>query len=246
MTDPATEQKRAAALAALDLVEDGMVLGLGSGSTAEIFLDDLADRIAHGLRVTGVPTSKRVGTLASSRGIPLAELEDVSRIDLAVDGADEIHPRTLDLIKGRGGALLREKLVATTAVRFCVIADATKLVSHLGERFAVPVGIVPFGWRQTADRIRALGCDPVLRLNAHASPESATPGSQADAPYVSDDGLYILECRFNPIADPAQLSATLKGILGVVEHGIFVGLAERAIVATESGVKIVEPGQVVA
>lgn len=243
MTDHAEEQKRAAALAALQLVEDGMVLGLGSGSTAEIFLDALGAKIANGMRITGVPTSKRVGELAATRGIPIADLEDVQRIDLAVDGADEIHPRALDLIKGRGGALLREKLVATTAARFCVIADATKLVAQLGERFAVPVAVIPFGWRQTAERVRALGCEPVLRLNAHATPESALPGGHSNAAYVSDDGLYILDCQFGPIADPAGLDIALKGVLGVVEHGLFLGLAERAIVATERGVKIVEPGQ---
>jgi ribose 5-phosphate isomerase A len=233
--DPAGAQKRAAAAEALSLVQDGMVLGLGSGSTAELFLDALADRVASGLRITGVPTSKRVGSLAAARGLRVVDLEDVSRIDLTVDGADEIHPQALDLIKGRGGALLREKLVAATAERFCVIGDGTKLVRRLGERFPVPVAVIPFGWRQTAERVRALGCEPVLRL------AGTEPGA---APYVSDDGLYILDCRFGPMDDPAAVGSALKGTLGVVEHGLFLGMAERAIVAGERGVRIVTPEQI--
>jgi ribose 5-phosphate isomerase A len=229
MTPPGVDPlKRAAALEALRLVEDGMTLGLGSGSTAEIFLDELAGRIASGFRIVGVPTSKRVGELAGARGIPLAELSDVTRIDLAVDGADEIETAALGLVKGRGGALLREKLVAATAARFCIIADDSKLVTRLGEKFAVPVAVVPFGWRQIAVRIRSLGGEPALR--------------QAGAgPLVSDDGLYILDCTFGPIPDPARLAADLKGTLGVVEHGLFLGMAERAIVAGAGGVQVLEP-----
>jgi len=239
MSDSADPQKRAAALEALRLVQDGMILGLGSGSTAEIFLDELAERIAQGLHVTGVPTSIRVGDLARARGIPLVDLAEVTRIDLAVDGADEIETGALGLIKGRGGALLREKLVATSADHLCIIADSSKLVTRLGEKFAVPVAVVPFGWRQTAARIRALGGETTLR--------QADSGLQAGSvPLVSDDGLYILDCAFGPISDPVRLAADLKGTLGVVEHGLFLGMARRAIVAGEDGVVVLEPGRVVA
>jgi ribose 5-phosphate isomerase A len=225
--------KRAAALEALRLVEDGMTLGLGSGSTAEIFLDELGRRIRDGVRIVGVPTSKRVGELAAQHGIPLADLSDVTSIDLAVDGADEIETAALGLVKGRGGALLREKLVASSAARFCIIADSSKLVTRLGEKYPVPVAVVPFGWAQTAARIRSLGGEPTLR--------------QAGAdPFVSDDGLYILDCAFGPIADPDRLAAALKGTLGVVEHGLFLGMAERAIVAGDGGVQILAPGGVTA
>jgi ribose 5-phosphate isomerase A len=233
MTDDAASLKRAAAREAVALVEDGMIVGLGSGTTSELFLEALAERVAGGLRVTGVPTSKRVAACAVARGIQVADLQDVPRVDLAVDGADEIQPRGLDLIKGGGGALLREKLVAAAADRLCIIADRSKLVSRLGERWAVPVVVVPFGWRQTADRIRALGGQPSLRY---------VDGS----PLITDDGLYILDCRFGPIADPGRLAGALEGLLGVVEHGLFVGLAKQAIVAGEDGIEILRAEGVVA
>lgn len=234
MTDATDSLKRAAAREAVTLVEDGMVVGLGSGTTSELFLEALAERVAAGLRITAVPTSERVASMARGRGLMVAELHDVPRVDLTVDGADEIEPRGLDLIKGGGGALLREKLVATAAARLCIIADRSKLVSRLGERWAVPVVVVPFGWRQTAERIRQLGADPALRQ------------AGAGGPLVTDDGLYILDCRFGPIADPGRLAAELKGLLGVVEHGLFVGLAHRAIVAGADGIQILKAEGVVA
>jgi len=233
MTDDAESLKRDAAREALTLVDDGMVVGLGSGTTAELFLEALAERVAGGLRITAVPTSERVASMARGRGIQVAELQDVPKIDLTVDGADEIQPRGLDLIKGGGGALLREKLVATAADRLCIIADRSKLVSQLGERWAVPVVVVPFGWRQTADRIRALGGSPSLRQTG-------------SSPLVTDEGLYILDCRFGPIADPGRLARELKGILGVVEHGLFVGLAKQAIVAGQDGIEILKAQEALA
>jgi ribose 5-phosphate isomerase A len=233
MTDAADTLKRAAAREAVGLVKDGMTVGLGSGSTSELFLEALTERVAGGLRITAVPTSKRVADLARRRGLRVAALEDVPHVDLTVDGADEIQPSALDLVKGRGGALLREKLVATAADQLCIIADSSKLVTRLGESRPVPVAVVPFGWRQTADRIRRLGGEPTLR-------------QQGNAPYVTDEGLYILDTRFGPIADPGSLGTALKGLLGVVEHGLFVGLAARAIVAGDDGLISLEPGRVVA
>jgi ribose 5-phosphate isomerase A len=222
MTDAAEPLKRAAAKAAVALVEDGMIVGLGSGTTSELFLEALGERLADGLQITAVPTSDRVARMARGRGVRVAELQDVPHVDLTIDGADEIQERRLDLIKGGGGALLREKLVAAAARRLCIIADRSKLVSQLGERWAVPVVVVPFGWRQTADRIRRLGGEPALR---HAG----------GSPHVTDDGLYILDCRFGPISDPGRLAETLKSLLGVVEHGLFVGMVSQAIVAGEDG-----------
>jgi len=233
MTGASDALKRAAALEAARLVRDGMVIGLGSGSTAELFLAILGERVAGGLGITGVPTSNRVGDLARQHGIRVADLSDVPRVDLTVDGADEIQPRALDLVKGGGGALLREKLVAAASDQVCIIVDSSKLVTRLGERWAVPVAVVPFGWRQTADRIRRLGCEPTLRRTGTGT-----------NPFVSDDGLSILDCAFGPIDDPAALGSALKGTLGVVEHGLFVGLAHRAIVAGEDGITVLEPGQV--
>jgi len=232
MTD-ANALKHAAASEAVRLVQDGMVVGLGSGSTAELFLEVLAAKVAGGLQITGVPTSRRVAELAQGHGITIAHLEDVGRIDLTVDGADEIQRDSLHLIKGRGGALLREKLVAAATERVCIVADSSKLVARLGEQQPVPVAVVPFGWRQTADRIRQLGGEPTFRM-------------QDSRPLVSDDHLFILDCHFGPITDPAALAAALKGQLGVVEHGLFLGLAERAIVASSEGITILEPETVAA
>lgn len=231
MMSDADALKRAAAAEAVQLVTDGMVVGLGSGSTAELFLAALAERVRGGLKITGVPTSRRVQSLAEEAGIPIAQLEDVKHIGLTVDGADEILCPGLDLIKGRGAALLREKLVAASTERLCIVADSSKLVSTLGETQPVPVAVIPFGWAQTAERIRELGGEPTLRL-------------ASGRPLLSDDHLYILDCRFDPIADPAALSAALKSLMGVVEHGIFIGLAARAIVAGADGITVLKPGMV--
>lgn len=229
MTDAADSLKRAAAQEAVNLVRDGMVVGLGSGSTAELFAALLGERVRQdGLAITGVPTSIRVGQLSREHGLTIVALEEVAQIDLTVDGADEIQTSTLGLVKGRGGALLREKLVAASSEQLCIIADDSKLVTHLGEKFAVPVAVVPFGWRQTAERIRRLGGEPTLR------PFGASP-------LVSDDGLLILDCAFGPIPDPASLAQALKGTLGVVEHGLFLGMAHRAIVAGAGGITVLKP-----
>jgi ribose 5-phosphate isomerase A len=231
VSDPLQPRKQAAAQQAVSLVKDGMVVGLGSGSTAELFAALLGERVQQGsLRITGVPTSIRVGEIARQRGLQVVPLEEVTQIDLTVDGADEIETGALGLVKGRGGALLREKLVAAASRQLCIIADDSKLVTRLGEKIAVPVAVVPYGWRQTAERIRTLGGEPTLRL------------AGAD-PLVSDDHLYILDCAFGPIADPARLASDLKGTLGVVEHGLFLGLAHRAIVASANGITVLEPGQ---
>ena len=229
MTDTAEALKIAAAREAVRLVQDGMKLGLGSGSTSELFLAELGERVKGGLRVVGVPTSDKVGALARGYGIPIADLNDVGQLDLAVDGADEIQEGTLALVKGRGGALLREKLVAANANRFCVIADDSKMVTRLAEKQPVPVAVVQFGWQRTAARIAALGGEPVLRM-------------RGDSPFISDDGLYILDCRFAPIDNPAALDTALKGVLGVVDHGLFVGIAERAVVAGSGGIVTLTAG----
>lgn len=233
MTDTADALKAAAAREAVHLVQDGMRIGLGSGSTSELFLIELAERVANGLHVTAVPTSHRVAAMAQRRGIHVANLADIGRLDLAIDGADEIQPHGLHLVKGRGGALLREKLVATAADRLCIIADNSKLVTRLGEQHPVPVAVVPFGWRQTADRIRHLGGEPAIRL-------------ENGGPFITDDGLYILDCRFQPIDDPARLGEGLKRLLGVVDHGLFVGIAAQAIVAGDNGIVTLEAGTAVA
>lgn len=205
-----------------------MALGLGSGSTAEIALGLLARRVAAGLRVVGVPTSRRVERLARQRHVPLTTLEERPHLDLTIDGADEIEPRSFALVKGRGGALLREKLVALASAVEIIVADESKLVTALGEREPVPVEVVPFGWKRTAEAVAALGCVPRLRT------------TRLGRPYITDNRNYILDCHFPPLPNPADLAARLKALPGVVETGIFLNLAHRVVVAGTSGIQIYE------
>ncbi len=230
--DEQTELKRQAALRALDYVRDGMVLGLGSGSTADQFLAVLGERVRGGLRVRGVPTSSHSATLAGRYGIPLTSLDEVDRVDLTVDGADEIVLATFHVIKGRGGALLREKLVARATDIEVVIVDGSKVVERLGIHHPVPVEVVPFGWRQTRAALAALGSEPVLR--------PADPARADSPPFVTDNGNYTLDCRFPPIEDAAALERAIKLIPGVVECGLFINLVQRAVIANADGVRVVE------
>lgn len=218
--------KAAAAATALELVEPGMLLGLGTGSTARMFVQGLGRRVAAGLRVAGVPTSRATAELAVLLGIPI--VTDLNRpIDLAVDGADEIDPE-LRLIKGAGGAHFREKLVAAAATRFVVVADESKLVPRLG-RAPVPVEVLPYLWRDTARRLEVLGAAWDLR------------GGQ-ERPFVTDNGNLIVDLAFEGgIADPEALAARLKGTLGVLEHGLFVGMASAAVIGGPLGVRELRP-----
>jgi ribose 5-phosphate isomerase A len=225
--------KLEAARAAVAAVPDGAVLGLGSGTTAELMLHALAERVRLGLRVVGVPTSQRTQQLAAALGIPLADLDEVATLDLSIDGADEVLLPALDLIKGRGGALLREKLIAAASRFRVIIVDASKLSNGTLARHAVPVEVVPFGWRHTAGRLVALGGRPLLRRALDADP--ADPNA---APYVTDGGHYILDCAFGPLAQPDLLAAHLKAGVGVVEHGLFIGITERVYVGGQEGVRI--------
>ncbi|MFN8523758.1 MAG: ribose-5-phosphate isomerase RpiA [Chloroflexota bacterium] len=220
-----TELKHEAALRALEEVRDGMVLGLGSGSTAEIFVAELGRRVRSGLNVVGVPTSEAVRREAIDLGIPVIDPDACAAIDLTIDGADEIQPGTLALVKGHGGALVREKLVAMLSRREIIIADETKLVSNLGRRGPLPVAVVPFGWHSTAERLCGLGCAAELRRDA-------------GRPFVSDDGLYVLDCSFGVIGDPVGMAQAISAITGVVEHGLFLSLAEVAVVAGHAGVQV--------
>lgn len=212
-----TEQKRAAARRALDLVAPGMVLGIGTGTTARFFIEGLVGR-----PVAGVPTSRESAELARAAGVELLD-DPPAPLDLAVDGADEVDPE-LRLVKGHGGALFREKMVALAARRFVVIVDDSKLVDRLGRTY-VPVEMAPFLWRQTADRLRALG------------PSCALRGGE-EAPYQTDNGNLIADLTFpGGIEDPAGVAARLKAVTGVLEHGIFLGLAKGVIVATQDSVR---------
>lgn len=226
MSDELVRWKREAAEQAVRTVRDGMVIGLGTGSTSELAIQALGERVQSGLQITGVPTSLRSEELARSLGIPLADIQDVTRIDLTIDGADEILPGTLTVLKGRGGALLREKLVAIASQHEVIIADDTKLVDAIGSRFPVPVEVVPFGYRLPREQLEALGGKPVLRLAA-----------DGQSPYVTDNHNYILDVDFGPIADPAGLASRIKAIHGVVDHGLFIDLVTEAIICGANGIE---------
>lgn len=219
--------KRLAAEAAVAEVEDGMVLGLGSGSTAAFAVEALAARVAKGLDVVAIPTSERTAAQARRLGIRFSSFAEHRRIDMTIDGADEVEIGTLNLIKGRGGALLREKIVASASDRMVVIVDEGKLVDRLGQHAPVPVEIVAFGWQVTFDRLVDLGARPTLRI-------------AGDAPFRTDSGNHIVHCAFGEIDDPADLERRLAAITGVVESGLFVGLAARVIVGTRSGMRVLE------
>jgi ribose 5-phosphate isomerase A len=218
-------EKRAAAEAAALRVSDGMVVGLGTGSTADFAIRTLGERVAAGLKITGVPTSRRSEDLARQLGIPLVALQDVERIDLTIDGADEIDSESLALIKGQGGALVREKLVAVASSEVIIVADATKIVDRLGGRHPVPVEVLPYGWRIPLSRISALGGQCTLRTNADKTP------------FVTDNSNYILDVDFGLIEAPPRLADALKVLTGVVDHGLFINIADYALVASDGEVR---------
>jgi ribose 5-phosphate isomerase A len=224
-------RKRAAAARALEFVEPGMRLGLGTGSTARHFVELLAERVRGGLRIVGVPTSEATRLDAERLGVPLSTLEESPELDLTVDGADEIAP-DLSLIKGGGGALLREKIVACASARMLVIADDSKWVAMLG-RFALPIEVVPFGQAATRRAIEAAAA-------AAGCPGPALLRQTKDGlPFVSDCGHWILDAVLGRIPDPGALAERLARIPGVVEHGLFIGLAQTAILASPNEVRVV-------
>jgi ribose 5-phosphate isomerase A len=222
--DAVAAMKERAANAAADLVEDGMVLGLGSGSTATLLVRALARRAQAGLRFEGVPSSEATGSLALSLGLKIFTLEDRPKLDLAIDGADEVDP-ALNLIKGLGGALLREKVVASAAARFVIVVDPSKLVDRLGNHTAVPVEVVRFGWTRTRAALAALGARVEQRMNG-------------GAPYLTDGGNFILDCRFDPASDLPSLGGPIKALTGVVEHGLFLGMTEQVVVGRADSVEM--------
>ncbi len=223
-------RKQLAAEQAVTQIEPGMVVGLGTGSTADLASRRLAERVAEGLEITGVATSRRTSSLASSLGIPICDLQDVDHIDLTIDGADEIQPGTLFALKGAGGALLREKLVALDSSKVILVVDDTKVVDTIGSNFSVPVEVVQFGWRVPARGLEALGAAIQIRRD----PDSGEP-------FITDNENYVLDAWFGPIDDPNQLSRRIKEITGVIEHGLFVGIVDEVIVAGEDGVTTLTP-----
>jgi ribose 5-phosphate isomerase A len=220
--------KAAAADAAAALVQDGMIVGLGSGSTAAFAVEALGRRVREGLTIAGIPTSESTARQARALGIPVSSLGEHDHIDITIDGADEVEEGTLNLIKGHGGALLREKIVASATRNLVIVVDASKLVPRLGSRVAVPLEVVPFGWQMAASRLRGLGAVPKIRLTAD------------ETPFITDGGHYILDCEFGPIQDPDKLERQLSNLIGVVEDGLFLGMTSTVIIGGEDGVQVID------
>jgi ribose 5-phosphate isomerase A len=212
----------------MQYVHDGMAVGLGTGSTTEYFIRELGERVKSGLDVRCVPTSEKTARLARELGVPLTTLEECSQLDITIDGADEVELKNLNAIKGLGGALLREKIVALASKAETYIVDESKIVERLGERTPVPVEVIAFGWNRTRDALADLGCEPVRRTTSEGGP------------FITDSGNYLIDCKFPGIDDPAYLSQQIIRIVGVVEHGLFVGIARRVIIARPGDIHIVE------
>jgi ribose 5-phosphate isomerase A len=217
------QYKEIAAEAGAEQLENGMIVGLGSGTTSELALAAIGRRVAQGLRITGIPTSEKIAGLARGLGIPLATLAEHPQVDITVDGADEVETGTLNLIKGGGGNLLREKIVAASSARLVIVADESKVVRQLGLHWAIPVEVIPFGWQATASRLKRTGANPVLRVRDGQT-------------YITDGGHYILDCAYGPIHDARALQTRLDSTVGVVEHGLFIGMASEAIIGGAAGV----------
>ena len=215
------ETKKLAAVAALKYVQQNMTIGIGTGSTVYWFIQELANHVKEGLLCRCIPTSDGTDKLAKQLGIPMLALNDVTKIDLTIDGADEIDPQ-LSLIKGGGGALLQEKMVAAASDRLIIIADSSKYVKQLGA-FPLPVEVIPYGWKQVQQHLQS-----TYKI-------TATLRMKEDRAFITDHGHYILDCHFQQIKDPAALTVALNTIPGVVENGLFVGMAKQAIIAGADG-----------
>ncbi|MGB6199572.1 MAG: ribose-5-phosphate isomerase RpiA [Candidatus Acidiferrales bacterium] len=219
--------KLAAANAAVAQLESDMIVGIGSGSTATLAIAAMGKRVAEeGLHIVGIPTSEKSAAHARRAGIPLTTLDEHPRIDVTIDGADEVEMGALNLIKGGGGDLLREKIVAVASARLIIVVDETKLLDRLGRRYAVPVEVEPFGWQTTSERLRKLGGKPTLRV----APDGKT--------FITDGGHYIVDTAFGAIERPAELDAKLNSVVGVIEHGLFIGLASQVIVGGAKSVRM--------
>lgn len=229
MTIDRDELKRAAALRAIGEVEDGMVLGLGTGSTAAFVVEGLGVRVKQGLRIVGIPTSERTAAQARQLGIPVATFAEYQKLDMTIDGADEVELGSLNLIKGLGGALLREKIVAAASRRLVIVVDQEKLVERLGQHTPVPVEVAQFGWQATAKALAALGCIAERRYQA------------SEQPFVTDEGHFILDCRFGEIGHPGELEGRIAMTVGTVESGLFVGRSPMVVVASTTGVEVLFP-----
>jgi len=218
--------KEMAAREAVKYVDDDMVVGLGSGTTATIAIRLLGEKVKEGLSIIGIPTSKESERVAEEAGITIGELRARPPVDLTIDGADEVDPN-LNLIKGLGGALVREKIVASHTNLEIIVIDDGKMVERLGQKTPVPVEILKFAHDATINKLEKLGCACKIRI-------------RNDQPFITDNGNFIVDCRFSVIDDPQKLEATINNIPGVLDNGLFLGMADKVIVATNEGIKILE------
>lgn len=220
------EMKKLAAEKAVKYVKDGMIVGLGTGSTTEYALKKLGELIKDGLNIKGIPTSMHTRKIAKEQNIPLTTMEENPEIDLTIDGADEVDSH-LNVIKGGGGALTREKIIAYHSKKEIIIVDDSKVVKALGIDCPLPVEVVKFGWQSTKKTLEKFGCTAELR-------------KIMNEPYITDNSNYILDCDFERIAEPEQLEKDINSIPGVVENGLFIGLVDEAIVGSKQGIKTLE------
>ena len=228
--DPAEAAKRKAAEYASSQIEDGMAVGLGSGTTSALVIEEVGRRVASGLRITAIATSEASHRQALGLGIPLTDFAHQPHLDLTIDGADEVQQGTLHLIKGHGGALLREKIVAMASGRLLIAADPRKVVDILGSVFTVPVEVVPFGWETTATRLRDQGFAPELRVKEDGEP------------YITDGHHYILHCNLPGSGmSPEDAAEAFNRTVGVVEHGLFLAMASEVIIGSKEGIQILKP-----
>lgn len=218
--------KKRAAERALELIREGQIIGLGTGSTAKFAIEGLGRLVHEGLSVTGVATSIATERMATDLGIPLAALNETPVIDITIDGADEVDP-SFSMIKGGGGALTREKLVALASTKRVILVDETKLVSKLGQSRLLPIEVLPFAWTLSARLLTGLGCLAKIR-------------EQGEVPFVTDNGNYILDCAFGPIDDPAALEKRIKLLPGVIECGLFIGIADTLVIGFDDRVEVRE------
>lgn len=213
------ELKRMAAYEAVKRVRDGMVVGLGTGSTTRYAIEKIGEMVREGMEIIGIATSKQTEEIASRAGIKIADINDYEEIDITIDGADQVD-KDLNLIKGRGGALLREKIVASCSRKEIIIVDESKMVKKFS--FPLPVEVLKFGWKRTLDKIRRMGFDPVLRSG-----------------FITDNGNYILDCRYEEIEKPEEMEEILNNLPGVIENGLFINLADEIIVGSVEGVRVI-------
>ncbi|WP_087972475.1 ribose-5-phosphate isomerase RpiA [Oceanobacillus rekensis] len=225
MLNEQDRMKKAVGEEAATLVEDGMKVGLGSGSTVYWMIRKLGELVKTGLKIEGIPSSNQTAQWANEFGVPLTDFSKVKELDITIDGADEVD-ENLHLIKGGGAALFREKVIAQAAREFIIIVDSSKIVTNLGE-FPLPVEVLPFSWERTANEISKLGCTPKIR--------------KKDAEIlITDNGNYLLDCPFDTISDPAKLNEAINKIIGVIETGLFIGMANKIIVGDGETINIIE------